>query len=160
MKEIFMTNSNAVKNNSLWVAGDFTLWLINNSGTNPININLRKSEPLHLKLLGEEWAQLFYGVLGCPVADNYSTEDSLKDWLVRNEIKFRQSISNFPMLGELHDIHSKILFNQEQVKSLSEEVLRAIPMAKDNKSALEGLAKLATACRVAIEKEKFLYLNG
>ncbi len=146
------------KKYSLWVSGEYSLWLIENSGR-PLNLYLRKAENLHIKFDGLEWAQLFYEVLGCPLADKYLSSEDLKVWQERNEKRFREAIPDFPMLGELNDICSKILFNQTQIQKLKSEILEVIPKAANNKPALQGLMKLKEACEKSLEKEKFLYFN-
>lgn len=151
-------DKNITKNHSLWVSGEYTLWLIENSGR-PINLYLRKAENLSIRFDGSEWAQIFYEVLGCPTADEYLPSEDIEVWQKRNERNFREAISDFPMLGELNDIYSKILFNQKQIRELRSEILEAIPKAIDNKIALQGLMKLKEGCEKALEKKKFLFFN-
>ncbi len=98
-----MKNKNIIKDRSLRVSGEFTLWLIDNSGNRPVNLYLRKAENLSIRFDGCEWAQLFYGVLGCPTADEYLSNEDIKVWSERNEKEFREAIPDFPLLGELND---------------------------------------------------------
>ena len=146
------------KKYSLSVSGEYTLWLIENSDR-PLNLYLRKAENLNIRFNGLEWAQLFYQVLNCPTADEYLPSEDIKVWQERNERKFREVISDYPMLGELNDIYSKLLFNQKQIQELKNEILEVIPRAINNKPALQGLVKLKDGCEKALEKEKFLYFN-
>jgi len=142
----------------LWVSGEYSLWLIENSGR-PLNLYLRKAENLKIRFDGLEWAQLFYVVLGCPTADEYLPSEDIKVWQERNERKFREAIPDFPMLAELNDIYSKLLFNQNQIQELKNEILEVIPKADKNEPALQGLMKLKDGCEKALEKGKFLYFN-
>lgn len=147
------------KASSTSIAGDYSLWLIENLGT-PININFQKAEFLEINISGREWGELFYIVLNCPTSDEYLPKEKLKVWLKRNENKFRKAIPDYPMLGELNDIHSKIIFNQKQVKELYMEVLEVISNVVNNEIALRCLKKLKIACEKALEKDKILYLSG
>ena len=138
------------------------MWLINDPVNRPINFSLRKAEYLKLRFNGYEWAQLFYVVFGCPTALEVAQlpNEDHQTWVKRNENIFREHISDFPLLGELNDIYSKILFNLAQVKALKKEIAAIMPHAINNEPALNGLKKLNEACEIAAKKEKFLLLNG
>lgn len=112
-----------------------------------------------MKFDGGEWGQLFYGVLGCPTADEYIAEEGIQVCMKRNEEKFREAVLDYPMLGELNDIYSDILFKPEHTKKLLKEIIEIIPKACENEIALEGLNKLKLACEIAIKKDKILFLS-
>lgn len=124
---------------------------------------LRNAESLRLRLEGDEWGELFYGVLECPTALKYKVEHPMKTdyqtWKMHYEQKFKKAIPDYPMLRELCDIFYKILFSKEQIYKLKLEVLEIIPKAVNNEIALRGLEKLKVACEKALEKEKLLYFN-
>jgi len=149
-------------NNSFWVSGEYSFWLIENQIDRPINVNIRNAERLNFTFTGEEWAQLFYNVLNCPTVNDHPQmpNEDRKFWQKRYDEKFKQSLSTYPMLSELNDIYSKMLFDPKQIRKLMEEITIVMPKASRNKIATQGLKKLYEACKIAVEKEKILYLNG
>jgi hypothetical protein len=142
--------------NNIVILGDMKIILVGIHENKPNMIDLQKIG----KLLGSEWGELFYSVLGCPKADDYLNTDDFEIYTKRNELSFRNTISDFPLLSELHDIYGRILFSLEQVAELRKEVSRALSKSNGNELAVSGLKKIMDSCEQAQKQNKYLYFNG
>ena len=73
------------------------------------------------------WAEKFYAVLNCPtqqeVCEANEKEPSREDY----DYIFKAVILEFPMLQELNDVYSKVLFQLEHIEKFREELLSVIP---------------------------------
>jgi hypothetical protein len=144
---------------SRWVTGEFSFWLIEYSPDRPIILFLRSAENLNIRFYGDEWGELFYGVLKCPTFHEVSEAQSNEPAQVNYYDALREFLFEYPMLRELSEIYSKVLFQLENIPKLRTEVLELMPKAENNEIALRGLEKLKNGCDKALEKNKLLYLN-
>jgi hypothetical protein len=144
---------------SRWVSGDFSLWLVDYFPDRPIILFLRSAENLHIRFNGDEWGELFYGVLNCPTFDEVCEAQNIEPSVLNYYNALREFLSEYPMLRELSEIFSKVLFQLENIPKLRQEVLELMPKAENNEIALRGLEKIKNGCDKAIEKNKLLYFN-
>ena len=153
-KDIFIN----VPKNPLWVPGGFKLWLVDYSPERPFNLSLQYGENLNMTFDGREWAELFYVVLNCPTFQEVSERKEDESASEAYERSFKEATAAFPMLQELSNIYSKVLFHFEHIEKLREEILAVMPKATENVFALRGLQKLKEGCDKALEKRMLLYL--
>jgi hypothetical protein len=93
---------------------------------------------LELDFHATHWKALFRDLLGCPEYDHNQTEE-------RNRELFRQSIPDFPMLGQVFDSYEDYSYHGYDLERLRNEC-RLLQSRATDATASKALRKLIYAC--------------
>jgi hypothetical protein len=110
-------------------------------------------------LQGDEWAALFYGLLGCPEPSDYPYDsgEDVERYEERYRELFKNAIPDYPMLARIWDMYSDVRYQSDDIKALQTECMRALSISRDEKAS-QWLSKLLTACDLALQNELGLFL--
>jgi hypothetical protein len=114
---------------------------------------------LGIALPGEEWAALFYEVLGCPDPGEYpySPGEDVDQYEDRYKKVFQDSIPSYQMLSRIWDMYTDVEYQPDEINQLQAECLRA-KLITSNPMATQWLAKLLRACDAALQSGLGLFL--
>ena len=114
---------------------------------------------LGIDLKAEEWAALFYEVLGCPDSGKYpySPEESADQYEGRYRKLFQDAIPAYPMLARIWDMYTDVEYQPDEINQLRAEC-EQVKLVNSNLTASEWLGKLVSACDAAIQSGLGLYL--
>jgi hypothetical protein len=114
---------------------------------------------LGIDLRAEEWAALFYQVLGCPDPSKYpySQEESSDQYEDRYRKLFQDAIPAYPMLARIWDMYTDVEYQPNEIDQLRAECER-VKLVNSNLAASEWLDKMLGGCDAAIQRGLGLYL--
>jgi hypothetical protein len=113
---------------------------------------------LESDLYGDEWANLFFDVLGCPRPVDIEG-NTREEKLEKYKLAFQSAIPDCPLLGRIWNFYSESIFiNYEEVMNLKNEC-EMVKHRTTASKASQGLDKLIEACNVALKEEMGLLLD-
>ena len=138
----------AIPSAEFGVAGSLSIYLMREPSFETFSKGISGEDRyLQLWLDGDEWAAVFFKVLGCPERDSIPRfqNESSDDWEHRYSLMFQRTIPEYPMLGRMSDLFGYVTYRPEEIEQLRVECAR-IQSGTVNQKAISGLAKLIEAC--------------
>jgi hypothetical protein len=145
-KEVTVDRSSAIPIIESGVAGSFSIYLMRDPSFEAFSQGVSGTDRfLGVWLDGAEWDALFFDVLACPDDIHRLPNEERAEWEERYNLKFREAIPEYPMLGRISDLFMYTSYTSQEIITLRNECLK-IQSTTSNAKAVQGLAKLLAAC--------------
>lgn len=105
-----------------------------------------------------EWESFFFRTLGVTVTEFFPGE-TFVDYETRRVRKFRETLSNYPLLSRIDEFYQDAGFTADEVPFLREELRRVenLELDAEGRAFLDGMVK---ACDLASDSNLGIFLSS
>lgn len=150
----------AIPNSEFGVAGSLSIYLMREPSFEAFSKGVTGEDRyLDVWFDGDEWAALYFDVLGCPTAESIprTPNEDREHWEQRYSSAFQRAIPEYPMLGRISDLFLYVTYNAQEIEQLRNECVK-IQFGTSNQRALKGLSTLIDVCDEALKVNSGLLL--